>query len=84
MKTARAQMLCVHGIYECVCVCLLVNMCTCKLCDVGLINDVCVGGQWFYAYRDVVGNGLEPCCSPPLSSLLRPKREERDRWWREK
>lgn len=71
----------VCGVRVCLCACLLVNIhtCACKLCDVGLINDVCVGGPWFYAYRDVVGNGPEPCCSPPFSSLLRPKRVERDR-----
>lgn len=76
MKTARAQMLCEHAKYECVCVCTR----ACVLSDVGLINDVCVAGLWFYAYRDVVGNGPKPFCSPPFSSFLKPKREERDGW----
>ncbi len=61
----------------CVCVCWGTCTCTCILSDGGLINDVCVGGPWFYAYRDVVGNGLEPCCSPPLSSQAK---ERRKRW----
>lgn len=55
--------------------------CVCKKTGVlvsgaGLINDVCVVGP-LCAYRDVMGNGLEPWCSPPLAFSPRPKREER-------
>ena len=66
-------------------------MCACILSDVGLINDVCVGGPQFCAYRDVVGNGAEPCCSLLLSSQAKEKKKihggERDGlkkqsgWW---
>lgn len=72
MKTASAQIL---------------SVCVCILSDVGLINSVCVcvwGGPSFFAYRGVVGNGLEPCCSPPLASIFGPKRGEKDGWWKER